>query len=345
MIIRDACNLCSNSSDNIAARSFLLRQSDCPDHNWRNYLVHIGKPEITVDFMVCGSCGHIYQREILDDAEQEVLRVKDLEQVFAVNEYFSFRSTSRIINAKRFEGVIRFLINNLINNLGNQLSGFRVLDVGGREGGFGAPLINMGSDYTTIDVDDFGDDAIPGATFLRGNFDTYDFARPFDLITLNHVLEHVIDPPKTLAKCRELLNPGGFIFIDIPNLPIWPGTQHRSEFPISELLVETCRHVGFSLIDAESILLGYGPSIIRAYRLLCQKVERSTPPPSRNYRDYALNLLSDYHYDIVRSLTDDRKPFAIYGLNESSRQLLQPVPLERSTFTCFVDDDPALWGS
>lgn len=341
MIIRDACNVCSNSYGNIVARSFLLRQTDCPDHNWRNYLAYIGKPEITVDFLVCGSCGHIYQRQILDDAEQEILRVRDLEQVLSVNEYFSFRSTSRIINAKRFDGVIRFLT----NNLGNDFSGRRVLDVGGREGGFGVPLIDMGGDYTTIDVDDYGETAIPGATFLRGDFDTYDFERPFDLIALNHVLEHVVHPSKTLSRCRELLNPGGFIFIDIPNLPIWPGTQHRSEFPISELLLETCRRVGFSLTDAESILLGYGPSIIRDYRLPCQKVERPKSLQPRNYRDYALNLLSDYHYDIVRSLTDDQKPFVIYGLNEASRQLLQPVPLERSTLICFVDDDSALWGS
>lgn len=39
----------------------------------------------------------------------------------------------------------------------------------------------------------------------------------FDTITLIHVLEHVPDPKKTLARCRELLIPGGVLLICVPN--------------------------------------------------------------------------------------------------------------------------------
>ncbi len=40
----------------------------------------------------------------------------------------------------------------------------------------------------------------------------------FDVIRFNHVLEHLQNPLVELARCRELLNPGGLVFIGVPNL-------------------------------------------------------------------------------------------------------------------------------
>ena len=39
----------------------------------------------------------------------------------------------------------------------------------------------------------------------------------FDVITLNHVLEHVEDIPATLKRLRSHLKPAGFIYIRTPN--------------------------------------------------------------------------------------------------------------------------------
>jgi len=39
----------------------------------------------------------------------------------------------------------------------------------------------------------------------------------FDTITLFHVLEHVPDPKKTIARCRELLKIGGVLLVCVPN--------------------------------------------------------------------------------------------------------------------------------
>jgi 2-polyprenyl-3-methyl-5-hydroxy-6-metoxy-1,4-benzoquinol methylase len=40
----------------------------------------------------------------------------------------------------------------------------------------------------------------------------------FDVIRFNHVLEHLQNPLHELARCRELLNPGGVVFVGVPNL-------------------------------------------------------------------------------------------------------------------------------
>lgn len=39
----------------------------------------------------------------------------------------------------------------------------------------------------------------------------------FDTITLFHVLEHVPDPKKTIARCKELLKVGGILLVCVPN--------------------------------------------------------------------------------------------------------------------------------
>lgn len=43
-------------------------------------------------------------------------------------------------------------------------------------------------------------------------------AEGFDVVTLSHVIEHVHDPIALLERCRVLLRPGGWLWIDTPNL-------------------------------------------------------------------------------------------------------------------------------
>lgn len=48
-------------------------------------------------------------------------------------------------------------------------------------------------------------------------FDTEYNERKYDIITMWHVLEHLPDPGKALNRVMQLLNPGGLIFIAVPN--------------------------------------------------------------------------------------------------------------------------------
>src|ERR1022692_4211844 len=41
---------------------------------------------------------------------------------------------------------------------------------------------------------------------------------PFDLILCRHVLEHTYDPLKFLQDVGDLMNPGGVLMIEVPNL-------------------------------------------------------------------------------------------------------------------------------
>ena len=43
----------------------------------------------------------------------------------------------------------------------------------------------------------------------------------FDVVTLYHSLEHMINPQKTLTAVHRLLRPGGFLVVEVPNIGSW----------------------------------------------------------------------------------------------------------------------------
>ncbi|MEO6333952.1 MAG: class I SAM-dependent methyltransferase [Pyrinomonadaceae bacterium] len=54
---------------------------------------------------------------------------------------------------------------------------------------------------------------------FEGRLPDIDFGgRTFDVIRFNHVLEHLQNPLVELARCRELLNSSGVVFVGVPNL-------------------------------------------------------------------------------------------------------------------------------
>ncbi len=57
-----------------------------------------------------------------------------------------------------------------------------------------------------------------GLDLVAGRIESIDFGgKKYDNITLFHVLEHMHEPGVSLKRCWELLNPGGMIFIAVPN--------------------------------------------------------------------------------------------------------------------------------
>lgn len=85
----------------------------------------------------------------------------------------------------------------------------------------------------------------------------------FDLVTLNHVLEHIPAPSSFLSEVQRVLRPGGLLFVAVPNVETWwihlKGDRygwtfqddhflHFSRKTLSNLLE---RH-GFELLDAKT---------------------------------------------------------------------------------------------
>lgn len=102
----------------------------------------------------------------------------------------------------------------------------RILDVGS---GDGVLLDRLGpwghAEGIEPDATTLGPDAAHRKIHL-GPFDaSFRPTDPFDLILFLDVLEHLDDPVASLTRARELLRPGGRIFVSVPAFPVlW--TRH-----------------------------------------------------------------------------------------------------------------------
>jgi SAM-dependent methyltransferase len=97
-----------------------------------------------------------------------------------------------------------------------------------------------------------------GRNVIEATMETYDPGEiRFDLIIMNHLLEHVADPAETLTRAVKLLKPGGFIVGEVPNIASvdflcfgkywggchWPRHLHQFE---PKTMTKALRGAGFS---------------------------------------------------------------------------------------------------
>jgi 2-polyprenyl-3-methyl-5-hydroxy-6-metoxy-1,4-benzoquinol methylase len=105
----------------------------------------------------------------------------------------------------------------------------RVLDVGCATGGFLAEAKTAGWDGVGVEFSEFAIEVAQkefGLHVLKGDVFHPELAEnSFGLVTMWHVLEHVLDPLATLAKARQLLAPGGLLFVELPN---WSSVGRRA---------------------------------------------------------------------------------------------------------------------
>lgn len=99
----------------------------------------------------------------------------------------------------------------------------RILDVGCGNGEFLARMRSLGWHGEGIDIDARALQVARVAGLSVRLATLADLLREgptrrFDAIALDHVLEHLYDPVESLRSARQLLNPGGFLWIATPNL-------------------------------------------------------------------------------------------------------------------------------
>ncbi|HYW16170.1 MAG TPA: class I SAM-dependent methyltransferase [Allosphingosinicella sp.] len=96
----------------------------------------------------------------------------------------------------------------------------RLLDIGCGNGEYLVRARKAGWEVFGCDFDPAAVKAAreTGAEVREGGAEAFiDSPGSFDAVTLGHVVEHVHDPAGLLALCRDLLKPGGAIFVDTPN--------------------------------------------------------------------------------------------------------------------------------
>src|SRR5688572_23661846 len=109
---------------------------------------------------------------------------------------------------RRYERLVRDLA-------APQKPGARLLDVGCGNGEFLARMRDLGWCVAGQEPDPKAARVVRslGIDVSEAPLGPGSFNEPFDAITLHHVIEHVHDPVETLGACRQLLAPGGTLWI------------------------------------------------------------------------------------------------------------------------------------
>ena len=134
--------------------------------------------------------------------------------------------TYRVTSGKRFSSFFEFLIYSFRLQRKRRIERFkkkgRILDIGCGRGLFLHVMQRNGWDVLGVELNDdtasyarekYGLKVITGSPL---GWDIPD--ESLDVITVNHVLEHLDNPIEMLSVCRKLLKKGGLLVIAIPNI-------------------------------------------------------------------------------------------------------------------------------
>ena len=115
----------------------------------------------------------------------------------------------------------RATVDAMMRHLPRPKPGNRLLDIGCGNGDFLARARDGGWEVEGVEPDREAAQ-VARARGLSVHVGTVDAVRDqyesFDGITLSHVVEHVYDPVALLRECYKLLKPGGWIWVDTPNI-------------------------------------------------------------------------------------------------------------------------------
>ena len=168
------------------------------------------KPLTTV---VCDGCGLVSHDPIPSTAELDAFYAQAYRQSY---KGIMKPKAKHSLRAQRSAALRAVRLKNLIN------PGSRVLDIGASSGEFVYMMGRLGFNASGVEPHDgyrqFGTQTY-GIEVTSQKIEPAAFGEGvFDLITLNHVFEHLADPLDALASFRRWLAPGGLLFIEVPNI-------------------------------------------------------------------------------------------------------------------------------
>ena len=277
----------------------------------------------------CSLCGHV-QKDVGPEYQSH------LDQVYKVA--YTLPGGGRKNNISDGKVVSREAA--LAKTLGRLLDTERkgaVLDVGTGAGYLLSALSEElpGFDVVGYDLNDEKEELIRanGATdFYSGRLE--DIPKKFDLITLNHVLEHLPDPVSTLKQASALLKPDGYLAVIVPCFELvytdFFFLEHCSHFTESSLNVVSAL-AGLSIIDRLKGKLGRVE-----IGFVSQRAESRGAATSTEALQWAQSLPA-----FIRGFGSQRKigVFGVYGAG-----LWLGVVL-KGQLSFYVDEDPLKQGT
>jgi 2-polyprenyl-3-methyl-5-hydroxy-6-metoxy-1,4-benzoquinol methylase len=231
------------------------------------------------EFIACHACGSGKYKPFIRDPEHQVVHCSTC-GLYYVNPV----PTPELLKQRVHESAaytddqilkrdfFRRRAERLFDDIATRRSPGRLLDIGcaigtelavARERGWKAIGIELASASVRI-AQDAGLDVR-----LQELLDAQFPAESFDLITMNHVLEHVAHTPAFMRELRRILHRDGLLFISLPNVHAWKFYFRRGAY------AWTFHHDHFIHFSVETL-----PRFLRAYGFAAISI--STP----RWRDF-----------------------------------------------------------
>lgn len=179
----------------------------------------------------------------------------------------------------------------------------RLLDIGCGNGAFLARAADMGWQVQGCEIDpkavaaccSIGIDVLEGDAFHPSLTE-----QSFDAITMSHVIEHVHNQPALLQRAYDLLHPGGWLWLALPNPrsiglhvfdPAWHALHppYHLSIPSSRILVKWLWHAGFANIQP----LRRGAHVRNVWRLSRTIAQRESIPTPSAVRLFIWRVIAD----------------------------------------------------
>jgi SAM-dependent methyltransferase len=210
----DSCPFCE-SKDLCLASAFTKRPEG------ETEFASLKKDEYRRKLLECGCCGHFLSSH---DIDLENLYEEDYAFSTYGDEQGILKAYAKVMELPSDQSDNTFRVNRIINfatDYFSSLQKLEVLDIGSGLCVFLAK-IKMLTDWTCTAVEPderyclHAKDTV-GVEVIPQDYRLVNWDRKFNLITLNKVLEHFLDPIEVLKKCASDLASGGLIYIELPD--------------------------------------------------------------------------------------------------------------------------------
>jgi SAM-dependent methyltransferase len=266
------------------------------------------------------------------------------------------------LSAWKFNPHVPRLIELLDGLPGLERAEARVLEVGSNDGSFLAELQERG--YSKVLGLEPALDAVTAAR-ERGvptlhEYLTLDSARriraehgPFDLLILRQVIEHISGLQEVAAAMTELIEPGGYVLVEVPDFGFNQSAPDYSAIWEEHVNHFTSETLGRFLATAGVEVLHHETARFSGQILIALGQRRAAPVdvevPVRDLRDRAFGFRDrwpSFRHDLeeyLAGLREQRRPIAIYGAGCRSSCLVNYAEVA-DLIDMVVDDQPEKQG-
>lgn len=281
------CPVCGSNRRELLHQGLTDRVFFCAPGEWSMYECEACASAYLDPRPTVKSIGLAYRRYFTHDGVESTVPagfMKKLQRRLA-NGYLNYRFDAHAYPASVLGALAaslmpntRAIIESDFRNLPIAKARDRLLDLGCGNGAFLKRARDAGWDVVGVDFDVKAVEIArsQGLDVRLGGINDQDLSvEQFDVITMSHVIEHVHHPLEVLRTCYSLLKPGGFLWLDTPNIASEGhrlfGANWRGLEPPRHLVLFTMESLRETLKTA-----GFADMEVQAYRPLCANIFSSS---------------------------------------------------------------------